>query len=364
MKQIEIISFTEAGAALAEKLRDGFGALGYPAGATSGKGRSQTDSGKPPVRVGDWARDHFATDAVLFFIGAAGIAVRAIAPHVKDKKTDPAVIVLDERGQFAVPILSGHIGEANLFAQMAAALTGGQAVLTTATDVNDLFAVDVLAHRNALIISDMTKAKLFSAALLESREARLYIPGEYADVITVKGDVPKEVLVLVRPDGGTEAQLKDLPTAEISPRVPDADGYLQLIPRCLTVGVGCRRGKSKEEIGGFLKEVFEEAGLDLRAVSSLASIDLKKDEEGLIGLASDLKVPFETFSADSLQGIEGDFTPSAFVAETTGVDNVCERAAVAAGGARLLLKKTARDGVTIAVGIKPVEIVFDRTLSG
>ena len=384
MKHVEIISFTEAGATLAETLREGFASLGYPSDAVSGRGR-KNDAGQKVVRVGDWAKEHFATDAVLIFIGAAGIAVRAIAPHVKDKKTDPAVIVTDEKGRFVIPILSGHIGEANHFAEAAAALTGGQTVLTTATDVNGLFAVDVLAHRNGLILSNMTKAKLFSAGLLTSRRARIIIPAEYADVIRVEGEVPAEAEIAAgkmtenwgcgaakspessgcRSSAGSVLSPEDADSpgdppqlAVITPAHLPEEAPLQLIPRCLIVGVGCRRGKGADEIGAFLRDTFDKTGLDLRAVAGLYSIDLKKEEAGLIKLAEELDVPFETFDAETLKAVEGDFTPSAFVAETTGVDNVCERAACAAGAARLLLKKTARDGVTLAVGIRETRIRF------
>jgi len=187
-KKIRIISFTECGASLGRRLACAFSETGYDALSYSGRGRAAGDdavsgagsagSAAPPViRLADFTRNNFQTGTVLFFIGAAGIAVRAIAPYVRSKKTDAAVIVIDEKGRFCIPILSGHIGEANLFAEMAAAMTGGQAVLTTATDVNDLFAVDVLANRNDLAISDMAKAKAFSAALLESRKAAVVIPG-------------------------------------------------------------------------------------------------------------------------------------------------------------------------------------------
>ena len=388
-RTIDIISFTDGGRVLSLKLKDAFAALGYEAEAVSGKASSQSvgENGSGAVRtvrLSDWTAEHFRTGAVLIFIGATGIAVRAIAPHVKDKKTDAAVIVMDEKGRFAVPVLSGHIGEANLFAGMAAAITGGQTVLTTATDVNRLFAVDVLANRNELVISDMTKAKLFSAALLESRAARIMIPDRFADLIRVEGEVPEEAAV-VRTEYDREADVRaadnraeDVPRLAdaradgprltdvvISPGTVDPAGPLQLVPRCLYLGVGCRRGKDAGDLLQFLKDEMAKAGLSPAAVRSLNSIDLKKDEAGLITCAKELGVPFRTFPAEILRAAEGDFTPSSFVAETTGVDNVCERAAWAAAteegggpGRRFILRKTARDGMTLAVVMAEVPVRF------
>ncbi len=368
-RSVHIIAFTKAGEELGSRLKEGFEGLSYKTGFVSGR------SGMTHAQ---FARDFFRTGNVLIFIGAAGIAVRAIAPYVKDKKTDAAVIVMDEKGNFAVPILSGHIGEANHFAQIAAALTGGEPVLTTATDVNGLFAVDVLATRNHMVIRDMVRAKKFSAALLESRKADILIPEKYSDLISVTGDVPEEAKIRFfgeepnnDPDGklpqdGDPALRRSAshrPAVIISPDELPAETDLQLIPRCLSVGIGCRRGKSFEELFSFFKEEMGKAGLSREAVVSVCSIDLKKDEEGLVRLSEELDVPFLTFTADDLKAVEGSFTPSSFVADVTGVDNVCERAAYAASGSgRLLIKKTARDGMTLAVAMRHVGVILQTPL--
>lgn len=106
----------------------------------------------------------------MLFVGAAGIAVRAIAPLVKDKLTDPAVLVMDEAGQFVIPILSGHVGGANELARLIAGLCQAVPVITTATDVNRVFAVDVFAAKNSLIIADREAARHVAMDLLEGRE--------------------------------------------------------------------------------------------------------------------------------------------------------------------------------------------------
>jgi cobalt-precorrin 5A hydrolase len=261
--------------------------------------------------LSDFTSEVFNEGNVLIYIGAVAIAVRAIAPFVKDKTTDPAVLAIDEQGNFVVPVLSGHIGGANDYARQIAELTGAIPVVTTATDIRGEFAVDVFAKKNNLEINDMKMAKEFSAKLLRGEDA----------VFTV------------------------------SPRIHSEDG-LFLIPKCLVVGMGCRKGKSFEELEEFLLNMLNENHLDKRAVKALVSIDIKKDEEGLNRLADGLNIPFITYSAESLMAQEGDFDSSELVLEKTGADNVCERAVSAYGAEKILVHKTAKDGMTIAIGVQ------------
>ncbi len=261
--------------------------------------------------LSDFTLEVFNEGNVLIYIGAVAIAVRAIAPFVKDKTTDPAVLAIDEQGNFVVPVLSGHIGGANDYARQIAELIGAIPVVTTATDIRGEFAVDVFAKKNNLEINDMKMAKEFSAKLLRGEDA----------VFTV------------------------------SPRIHSEDG-LFLIPKCLVVGMGCRKGKSFEELEEFLLNMLNENHLDKRAVKALVSIDIKKDEEGLNRLADGLNIPFITYSAESLMAQEGDFDRSELVLEKTGADNVCERAVSAYGAEKILVRKTAKDGMTIAIGVQ------------
>ncbi|WP_051688732.1 cobalt-precorrin 5A hydrolase [Butyrivibrio sp. AE2032] len=261
--------------------------------------------------LSDFTSEVFNEGNVLIYIGAVAIAVRAIAPFVKDKTTDPAVLAIDEQGNFVVPVLSGHIGGANEYARQIAELIGAIPVVTTATDIRGEFAVDVFARKNNLEINDMKMAKEFSAKLLRGEDA----------VFTV------------------------------SPRAHSEDG-LFLIPKCLVVGMGCRKGKSFEELEEFLLNTLKENYLDVRAIKAMVSIDIKKDEEGLKMLADSLSVPFVTYSADTLMAQEGDFDSSELVLEKTGADNVCERAVSAYGAEKILVHKTAKDGMTIAIGVQ------------
>ena len=349
--QVHILYFTQAGAALAAKLSREL----TPEACVTYK------SGKGCCK--EWSAEHFRKGNVLVYIGACGIAVRAIAPHIGSKDTDPAVIVMDEKGEHVIPILAGHLGGANEWARKIARLTKGQPVLTTATDVRGVFAVDLFAKDNRLLISDLKKAGRFTASLLEEKEASVIISSKYADVIRFEDGNPTELKVNNLPDEELEC-LKGANAALITPEAEFSDKAntpLRLIPRCVILGIGCRKGKSYEELRDFAEGTLQELGLCREAVCAIASIDVKKEEPGLVSLAADFGVPLLTFSTEELEKVEPEnwtFAESDRVREHVGTGNVCERAAVAAGAGRILKGKTAKDGMTICVGMKPVELYW------
>lgn len=368
--KISGICFTLRGSALAEKIeselrREDFGepveTAWYFKGQTLAGELSSKCSIFTQVResMTTWAEQRFTDSEAIIFVGATGIAVRAIAPHVRDKRTDPAVIVLDEQGKFCISLLSGHIGGANDLVRRISEPLGCIPVVTTATDVNHLFAVDEYAKKNHMVISNMTYAKEVSAALLSG-----YPVGFYTN-FPVKGQLPagltwSEKLEEARrdsvenEDGGTSLGIY------ISPSYNRAyfNHTLWLIPRCLVLGIGCKRGTPAAEIRKLVEQILREHSLYQEAVSSVASIDLKKDEPGLIQFARELGVPFHTFSADELNSLAGSFTPSEFVKKTTGVDNICERSAVMDGKGKLIIRKRAENGVTCAVALVERSIEF------
>ena len=253
----------------------------------------------------------FSAMDTLIFVGACGIAVREIAPYVQSKKTDPAVLCIDEAGRFVIPLLSGHIGGANALAEKLAEKLDATAVVTTATDVRGKFAVDAWAARHGCAISDMGLAKAVSAAILE-------------------GDVPlcsQFPLPSPLPEGTFAGETGSLGIfIGWRARTPFAR-TLRLIPRVLRVGVGCRRGISVGAVENAVQAVFAENGLDTAAICGVYSIDLKQDEAGLLAACERNGWPVHFYTAQQLRDVAGDFTPSDFVRSVTGVDNVCERAA-------------------------------------
>ncbi len=277
----------------------------------------------------------------FIFVAATGIAARAIAPLIKDKTVDPAVVCVDVAGKYAISLLSGHIGGGNRLAKQIAQAIGALPVITTATDINQRFAVDEWAQEHGYVISSMQMAKEVSAAILERD-------------IPIRAEVPMSGAL---PAGLT---VSDKGPIGISFSVYTHDPYprtLRLIPKVLTIGIGCRKGTTVAQIEIAVKTTLHTHGLDARAIWQVASIDLKKEEAGLISFCESWGVPLTFYSAEELGSLNGKFTASTFVKQTTGVDNVCERAAMMQGN-KLLVPKTAANGVAIAVAIKAWEVQF------
>ena len=330
METIGIIAFTKAGCALAKKLAEG---LGLDPVSVCGPARYAGELGIGAYESLDaWTEAHFATDDALIFVGASGIAVRAIAPHVRDKFTDPAVVSVDEAGRFVVPLLSGHVGGANELARDVAVITGGQAAVSTATDVNGLFAVDEWAARHGFVILERSIAKEISAALLDGRPVGFKSDFELDD----------------KPAGVTEGAADIGFVVSLDDSAMPFPRTLHLVPRIATVGVGCRKGTDPSALERAVADALAEAKVSARAVTAIASIDVKKDEQAILELASKMDWPSVFYTADELAAVPGEFSSSDFVKRTVGVDNVCERAACASGG-ELVLGKRSGDGTTVAL---------------
>ena len=316
------LAFTAKGEALAHRLAEALpGSVSRCGGDVALKG---------------WTAEHFAQDEALIFVGAVGIAVRAIAPHCRRKAADPAVVVVDEGGNFAVPLLSGHLGGANALARALAKACGAVPVITTATDVNGLFAVDLWAKAQNCAVLEPERIKHVSSALLAGQTVRYWSPWPVA------GETPAGVEKADAPEA-----------ADFALTLTPQGGALHLVPRIGVLGVGCRRGTTAQQLEEAFAAFCAASGLSPAAVCAAASIDLKKDEPGLAAFCKAHGWAITFYPADELRAVPGQFTPSAFVASVTGVDNVCERSAVKASGGMLLLPKTAGGGVTLALAVRP-----------
>jgi cobalt-precorrin 5A hydrolase len=333
--RIEIVCFTDRGQALGGEFAQGLSAEGDDARLER--------CGGGGVRVGEWAAERFCAADALVFIGAAGIAVRAVAPLVASKACDPAVVVVDDCGRFAVSLLSGHLGGANELAARLARLIGATPVITTATDGTGTFAVDVWAKQAGLFVANPERIKHVSSRLLSGRAVRL------RSAFPVDGELPDGV---ERADGGAADIVVDIAQA------PEPTA-LWLVPPAVVLGVGCRKGTSAETVEKAVRMFCEKTGIPPQAFGAVCSIDLKKDELGLIAFCAARSLPFTTFSAGTLARAEGVFSASGFVESVTGVDNVCERAAVVGScGGALLAGKTALDGVTMAAAVREYRLPF------
>ncbi|MGN1317745.1 MAG: cobalt-precorrin 5A hydrolase [Lachnospirales bacterium] len=265
----------------------------------------------------------------IIFISACGIAVRAIAPYVSNKINDPAVVVCDEKGNYVISLLSGHIGGANDLAKKIAKKTKGTAIITTATDVLDRFAVDMWAKKNKFVLKDMKMAKEVSSAVVNG------------DRVGFVGDIKC-------PDGLCDS--KDCKIGIFLGHTIEKPFKKTLIlaKKCLVVGVGCKKDTPFEKIKEAFDRLFNEYNLNPDSVKMISSVSVKANEIGIMKLAENLDVTFATYSINYLGKINGNFSHSEFVEKTIGLDCVCERAALAKGG-KLIVPKQIYEGVTLAV---------------
>ena len=302
-------------------------------------------------RLSDWTEKAFHDSDALIFIGAAGIAVRAVAPFIERKDKDPAVIVIDELGRFVIPILSGHIGGANELAHRIAEILGATPVITTATDINNVWAADTWAVKQGYTIENPEKIKYISSALLRGEKVGIVSDvHKNADEIFGKNGVPENLEY-----GNTEL----MAGISISPYLTDEwEHTLHIIPKCLIVGVGSRKGADRENAEALLIEILKKENLSIKAISDAATIDIKKDEPTITELSKKLNVPLKTYSAEKLNDLPDSFRfeESDFVKNITGTGNVCERSAVKraleytdAEKIKILVPKTKGDAVTAAI---------------
>ena len=309
---MKIVTFTKKGRNLAETI--------ISACSDIGAELADRDS-----KLSDICREAFKNREAVVFIGAMGIAVRSITPYVADKLSDPPVIVIDEAGKHVIPVLSGHIGGANELAVRIADSINAEPVLTTATDVSGAFSVDLFAKENDLRIVNREGIAKVSSSALEGKAVTLCIK-----------DYPpqNDVDVLVT----DESALKD-------------SASIVLCPRKYAVGIGCRKGKPFDEIRNFAESVLTENGIIADEIGAIATVDVKKNEPGLLRLSQYWRVPLLAFDSAVLNKVQGEFASSERVLSAVGTDNVCERASAAAAGKgyKLIVRKTACNGITIAV---------------
>ena len=353
-------------------------------------------------------------DAIVF-VTASGIAVRSVAEHLTHKSKDPAIVCMDECGKHVISLVSGHAGGANALTQMLADVMWATPVITTATDVEGRFSIDDYAREHNLVVTDWAKAKAISAEVLaagaepvwvdeaevlQEEEKRACEIGKEQkstgiDVGKIENDGCKNEVdgcenridgcenevdgCKNRVDGsenkvdgcGNRINVKRLQIGShqviITPKDGSVDAQtLQLIPRCIVAGVGCKKGTPVDKIEHAVQDAFAKAGLRMEALCAVVSIDLKKEEAGLLEFCETRNVPFETYAAEELQAVPGTYSASEFVSGVTGVDNVCERSAVKyasehgmnqgeqllgrqAKHGELLLRKQAYGGVTVAL---------------
>lgn len=302
----------------------------------------------------------FTTYDRLLFIMATGIVVRMIAPYIKHKSEDPAVVVMDEQGQFAISLLSGHLGGANEWTAEIADVVGATPVITTATDVNGIPAPDVLARKLQCKVDNFTALKEVNAALVARETVPYYIDGTLYFLHHYEAVAKSQGIELIRfnPHTVIGKALLETGGAE-APRVvitdlilPTGPRTLVLRPPTMVVGIGCRRDTSKELILTAISESLAHVNRSPKSVASAASVIVKADEVGLLAAVKELQWPIHFFTQEEMAPFieQSHLEESNFVKETIGVGNVCETTALLQAKSQTLLQtKTVYPRTTVAI---------------
>lgn len=286
----------------------------------------------------------------LIFIMATGIVVRTISPLIRDKRTDPAVIVLDEKGKYAISLLSGHLGGANYLAKEISEFLKGQAVITTASDINYLPSLDIWAKEKGLIIENWADLPKISTIFINKGILNVFIDKN---------------LEIELPDG--LVQTYDLGVANILITNKLIDNtkirypYLLLRPKNLIIGLGCNKGTSAEEIENNIKTVLNDNNLSFLSIDSIATINAKGNERGLREFAEKHNLKILTYTPDQLNTVvnlkPSDFYISNAAFKATGAKGVAEPAAIlASGNDKLIVRKQKIGNTTISVAERGQDI--------
>ncbi len=295
---------------------------------------------------------HFHAFASHLFIMSTGIVVRLIAPHLRHKTKDPAVVVMDEKGMHVISLLSGHLGGANTLTLKVAQLTAADPVITTATDIQGVPAIDLLAQKSGLKIENPEAIKYVSMALLMGESVSIHDPfGMLPDAFKLEADVSRAESATDPTTAKREASAGVF-VDDVCRRLPE--NILVLRPATLVAGVGCNRNTSVDEMRRLLDDVLARFRLSPLSLKALASIDLKADENGLLQLAEQINRPLHFFSRQELNTVKTIQNPSVVVAKHVGVQSVCEAAAIlGANRGKLIAPKQTTPNVTVAIARIP-----------
>lgn len=375
-----IISVTAHGAQIGQALRAAYG----PSEVTCWEKENRQSGGDAQYftsmkdEISSWWKSY---DRILFIM-ATGIVVRMIAPYIEHKSKDPAILVMDEQATFCISLLSGHLGGANEWTREVATMTGATPVITTATDVNDIPAPDVLARKLHLTVEDFTELIHVNAALVAKEEVIYYVDkdlGEDYQKAVADHKVKYEVLPMGIPSSSSEALITEegnTSTVAISqdiavlqrsaPKVVITDklitvgpNTLILRPKTMTMGIGCRRDTPKEMILHAIDDSLKNLGRSPKSVLSAASVIVKADEVGLLEAIAEKHWPIHFYKQEEMAKVIDTLhiTESNFVKNTIGVGNVCETTALLRAKSQTLLQtKTIYPRVTVAIAQVPLQL--------
>ena len=292
------------------------------------------------------------------FIFSTGIAIRIIAPLLKSKTIDPAIVVVDDQANHAISFLSGHLGGANALTKKIAALVQADPVITTATDTNTLPSIDMIAQKNGIKIETPQNIKHINMAFLKGEPVNLYDPSGHVKK-TLPGNFWSDRVDTGKKADGKNERKKIFCSHEIKKVSRET---LILRPPVLSVGIGCNRGTEYHVIKKFLMSVLKAQGLSIDSVCKFGTTAVKKDETGLLKLSDEMQIKIDFYNKQELNAVTTIQTPSKMVEKHLGVKSVCEAAAILSAASssgtseessgELIVTKHKNRDVTIAVAIK------------
>lgn len=298
-------------------------------------------------------KDTFRYYDALIFIMATGIVVRTLAPFIIDKRSDPAVVVLDEKAQHVISLLSGHIGGANALTRKLARHLGANPVITTATDVNEKMAVDLLAESLNLSMEPFEHLKYINAEIVQGNPVDFFIDQTLvgAPHYIKKLQVFKIDAKLIEIKAATCFSSPSVIITEQA-NIATSTGLLFLKPRKLVIGIGCRRDTTQAEILQSIQTGCDKIGKSMHDIACIASTVVKKNELGLLAASKTLSVPLYFYENAAMQQMIDTYKldSSPFVKKQIGIGNVCEAAVLLASESKkILLHKTKLTKVTVAI---------------
>lgn len=280
----------------------------------------------------------------IIFIAATGIAVRYILPYIKNKYRDLPIVVIDDMGKFSISLLSGHVGGSNYIANTIASSIGAIPVITTASDNRGFEAIDSFAKKHNYYIEDKKYLTIIMAMMVNGKKIGVLSDGkialDYPNVEIIKNaddlDKYKNIEALITIDG------------EIDEYAINALPYINLKRKDINIGIGCKKGIEGDLIIKAIEEELKALDFPIDRIKSMGTIDVKKDEKGIIEASRYFKCPLEIFTVEDIKPIEEMFEKSEFVKKTIGVYSVSEPSAYLLGG-ELLVKKAKHKGITISI---------------
>jgi len=297
----------------------------------------------------------FKDYSALVGVMASGIVVREIAPLLKSKHVDPAVVVVDEKGCHAISLLGGHKGGANLLAQNIAQILGGKAVITTSSDTQNLPALDLLEKEHAWVLESRHNLTAVSAAMVNGEMLGIFQDCGSRDWLPA--ELPENFKLLGTFEELMSSSIKHvicITYREIADQLRQTDKIpLIFHSACLHVGIGCNRGTPKDEIWRAIEDTFASSGLCTHSIASLGTVMQKADEPGILESSELQRLPLKIFSPQQLSAVNDLPNPSFYAKKAVGAPGVAEPAALlAAGAGELLVEKRKYPNVTVAVALE------------